>query len=407
MTTFDAINKIWEGPKADYPRPLDNYFGEELLKTLNESPDAILEISHDENYSMTRREAKELTINLARNLTKLNVKPNDVIGVICRNSKYLSVLLYGCIVIGAPINPLDNSFDKKDIKHIFGLTKPSMVFCDAEVYHTTKLMLEELGNSAKIFTLREKIAEVPFIEDLLQPTGETTEFVAPKFDEPADQKLLAIICTSGSTGFPKGAKKTHANFMNFTKMNNIPQPHRALNFTPIYWTTGFIATIFAPLRLTECKVSTVQLFSPELLKEMVEKYQILTLFLSSHHLSVFLESPIAAEIDFSSVRMIGSGGGIISGQLRQKLRETFPKTLFVSAYAMTEISVSLLTPGKIYKHPASTGNLQANVQVKVIDDDGCKLGVRERGEVLVKSLFPFSVFIIESNVNSECSFSLS
>lgn len=390
MTSFDEVNKVWTGPSAAYPRPLDNYFGEELLEALNESPDSILEISHDENYYMTRKEARELTINVARNLVKLNVKPNDVAGFICRNSKYLPVILYGCIVVGAPINPLDNSFDSQHIKHIFGKTKPSIVFCDAEVYQTTKTILVELENSAKVFTLREKIAGVPFISELLQPTEEKSEFVAPKFEEPADQKLLAIICTSGSTGFPKGTIKTHANFLNFAKATTTPTPHRTLNFTPIYWTTGFISTLFAPLRLTECKVQTINLFSPELLKELVEQYKVTHVFLSSWHLHVFIESPLSETVDFSSVKMLLSGGGFISGQLRQKLRNKFPKTVFMSAYAMTEISVSLLTPGKVYKHEATTGSLQANVQVKIVDDDGNKLGVGERGEILVKSLFPFS-----------------
>lgn len=391
MTSFDEVNRVWKGPSVDYPRPLNNYFGEELLEALIESPESILEISHEEDYAMTRKETRELTINVARNLVKLNIKSNDVVGVICRNSKYLPVILYGCIVIGAPINPLDNSFDGQHIKHIFGQTKPKLVFCDDEVYQATKAIMDELENDAKIFTLRRKIAGVPFITELLQSSEEESEFKAPKFEEPADQKLLAIICTSGSTGFPKGTIKTHANFLNFSKAITIPTPHKTLNFTPIYWTTGFIGTLFAPLRLTECKVQTIKLFSPELLKELVEKYRVSTVFLSSHHLHVFIESPLSDEIDFSSVKMLYSGGGIISGQLRQKLRNKFPKTLFVSAYAMTEISVSLLTPGKVYKHEATTGSLQANVRVKLIDDHGNKLGAGERGEVLVKALFPFSV----------------
>ncbi len=152
---------------------------------------------------MTRRETRELTINVARNLVKMNVKPNDVIGIICRNSKYLPVLLYGCIVVGAPVNPLDNSFDSQHIKHIFGQTKPSIVFCDAEVYQSTKTTLEELKNDAIVFTLREKIDGVPFIEQLLKPTDEKSDFVAPKFEEPADKKVITFICTSGSTGLPK------------------------------------------------------------------------------------------------------------------------------------------------------------------------------------------------------------
>lgn len=387
MTTFDEVNRVWKGPVADYPRPLDNYFGEELLASLNESPESILEITHDENYSMTRREARELTINVARNLMKLNVKPNDVIGVICRNSKYLSVVLYGCIIVGAPINPLDNSFDSQHIKHTFGQTKPTLVFCDGEVYQTTKTVLEELENEAKIFTLRTKVSGVPFVTELLQPTDEQSTFVAPKFEEPANRKLIAIICTSGSTGFPKSTMKTHANFLNFSKLNTIPTPHKTLNFTPIYWTTGFLATLFAPLRLTECRVQTAKLFSLELLKEMVEKYKVSSVFLSSHHLHVFVESPLSDTIDFSTVKIVSSGGAIIGGKLRRKLRDKFPNTTLVSAYAMTEISVCLLLPGKVYKHEAASGTLQSNVQVKIVDDDGNKLGVGERGEILVKTGF--------------------
>lgn len=391
MALYDEVNKIWKGPQAPYPRSMDTYFGEELLKMLNESPDSILEISHEENYSMTRKEARELTINIARNLMKLNIKSNDVIGMICRNSKYLPVLMYGCIIVGAPINPLDKSYDSRDIKHIFKQTKPSLVFCDAEIYQTTKVILDELENDAKVFTLREKITEVPHITELLKPTEEENIFIPPKFDEPADRKLLAIICTSGSTGRPKGTIKTHCNFLNFSKMAMMPTPYKSLNFTPIYWTTGFLAALYVPFRPTECKVQTIELFSPELLKELVEKYRVTTVFLSSHHLHVFLESPLSDTIDFSSVKIVSSGGGIISGQLRQKLREKFPKISLVSGYAMTEISVSVLTPGQVYKNEASTGSLMANAIVKIVDDDGNKLGVGEQCEVLVKALFPFPV----------------
>ncbi len=130
---------------------------------------------------------------------------------------------------------------------------------------------------------------------------------------------------------------------------------------------------------------------------MVEKYDVTTVFLTAHHLAVFIESPIADTINFSSVKMLLSGGEIIGGQVRRKLREKFPNTIFMSAYAMTEISVSLLTPGKIYKNEASTGSLQANVQVKIIDDDGQKLGMGEQGEVLVKALLPFLVIYISEN----------
>jgi len=57
---------------------------------------------------------------------------------------------------------------------------------------------------------------------------------------------------------------------------------------------------------------------------------------------------------------------------------------------LPEISVALSTPENVYKYKAARYKLQAKVQVK-INNVGKKLGVREQGEVLVKSLSLFSV----------------
>lgn len=397
MSSYDELHKIWSGAKADYPHPMDTYFGEEILKMLNESPDEILEITHEENYSMTRKEARELSINVARNLMRLNVKPDDVVGFICRNSKYLSVLMYGCIIIGAPINPLDESVGDQYIKQIFSDTKPSIVFCDSELYEMTKANLEEIGSNAKVFTLLGKISGVPNVDELLKPTGEEDTFVPPKFDQPADRKLIAIICTSGTTGDPKGTIKTHATFLGFSKVTMMPMPHKTLNFSPISWMYGFLASIMVAVRSTECKVQTSEFFSPELLVKLVEKYQVTILFLPAEHLYQFLDSPLSDTVDFTSVKMVTSGGAVISNRLRNKFRQKFPTTSFVSGYSMTEASVSLCPPGKVYKNEASVGNLMFNVLVKIVDSDGNKLGIGGQGEILTKSLLPFMVSFTETN----------
>ena len=58
---------------------------------------------------------------------------------------------------------------------------------------------------------------------------------------------------------------------------------------------------------------------------------------------------------------------------------------------MTECSVSMCLPGLSYKNDASAGFLAGNAVVKIVDDEGNKLGPGERGEILVKSHFPFLV----------------
>lgn len=177
MATFNSETKIWKGPTVLYEFSLDTTIGAELLKKLAETPDRVLQISYDDEVTVTCEETRTASIRVAQNLAKLGVKKGDVVGFICRNGSNLPTALYGSIIIGAPVNPLDAGFKRDDIKQIFAQTKPKLVFCDDDVYTTTRDALLELENDATIVTLRGKVDGVSFIEDLLAPTGSEDSFV--------------------------------------------------------------------------------------------------------------------------------------------------------------------------------------------------------------------------------------
>lgn len=177
MANFNMETKIWEGPKVAYEFDLLTSVGAEVLKKLAETPDRVLHICHDDDVTKTCEETRIASIRVAQHLTKLGFKQGDVIGFICRNGSNLTAALYGCILIGTPVNPLDVGFKKDDIKHMFAQTKPKLVFCDADVYQTTRDALNELENDATIVTLREKVDDSSFIEDLLAPTGSEDSFM--------------------------------------------------------------------------------------------------------------------------------------------------------------------------------------------------------------------------------------
>lgn len=177
MATFNTETKIWEGPKIPYGYPSDSSIGVELLKKLLETPQRILHVCHDDERSMSCEETRLASIRIAQNLTKLGFKQGNVVGFICRNSSNLAPALYGTILIGAPINPLDAGFKKDDIKHMFAQTSPKLVFCDADVYETAKEALDELENKAVIFTMIGRVDGVSFVDELLVPTGSEDSFV--------------------------------------------------------------------------------------------------------------------------------------------------------------------------------------------------------------------------------------
>lgn len=176
MATFNCETKIWDGPKVAYNYALDTSIGAELLKKLAETPQRVLHISHDEGISTTCEETRIDSIRVAQNLTKLGFKQGDVFGFICRNNSKLPATIYGSIYIGCPINPLDVAFNKDDIKHMFEQTKPKLVYCDADVYETVKLALNEIENDALIITMLDKVDGVSHIDELFVPTGNENSF---------------------------------------------------------------------------------------------------------------------------------------------------------------------------------------------------------------------------------------
>lgn len=177
MATFNIETKVWDGEKVDYPFAIDTSVGAEILKNLAATPERILNICHDDETAMTCDETRLNSIRIAQHLTKLGYKAGDNIGIICTNSTYLPPTLYACLLIGAPINPLDVAFRKDDIVQMFGQTKPKLVFCDSDVYETVKEAIDELKSNAVICTLRNVIEGVLFIAELIESTSNESDFM--------------------------------------------------------------------------------------------------------------------------------------------------------------------------------------------------------------------------------------
>lgn len=391
MSSFDPVEKLWRGPAIPYPFPKDVYMGEKLLEILEKSPESILTISHEENYSMTRGEARRLSINFARNLMKLGIQPDDVVGVICRNSNNLTVIVYGCMIVGAPINPLEVSFSREDIVQLFDQTKPKLVFCDSDIFWTVKKAMDDLQSDARIFTVLDKIPGAPHVTKLLESSESNEMFVAPKFDKPADEKLVSILCTSGTTGKPKGVGQSHASLLLFTNFPQPPFPFTSLSFSPIYWISGFFSAALSAFRTFETKVQSMKPYSNELFGELQEKYKIGMTFLPPSQIYSFLQSPVADNPAFESLKMIYTGGSLVSHQLLEELRQKFPKLPLGIGYGLTETSITMVIPGRVYENELTVGSVNSNLIVKIVDEEETKLGPKEAGEIRVKPHLPFLV----------------
>lgn len=387
--TYNSRTKIWTGDCNAYNYSLDIYYGDKLLEALDETPDRVLQINHEESGNLTCAETKLMSIRVAQNLQRLGIKPDDVIGFICRSSGNILPLIFGCALIGAPINPLHVSYTKEKIMTMFSKTRPKLVFCDHDLFNTTKDALREIKNNAMIFTLLKKIQVVPFVNELLVPTGTEYHFKPLKFDKRASEKLIAIVCSSETMGPLQGVCMPHTTVLQFATFKcKSFREFISLNFSSIYWSTGLVGVYLAPFRVGETRVSTIQPFNPELCIKLIEQYRVTVVVVPPVYLSALINSPATQKGDFSSIILFSCTGAVASESLREKFRITFPDKPLLISYGTTEIFIAAMHPGE-KTEGLRVGRTFTNIQVKIIDEEGNPLDLGEVGEICAKPEFKF------------------
>lgn len=387
-TTYHAEEKLWKGFNSPYPFEKDVFVGEKIFENLKKNPEKVIQIYHDEDEHLTASDFLTSVIRVAQNLSSMGIQSQDVAGVACLNSNNTTIFINACIMLGVPPNPIDVSFTVEDISHMFQQTKPKIVVCDYDIYLRVKSALKNIKNDAAIFTIG-KVTGAKSFDELLEPTGIEDQFEPTRFpNENAFDKVLGIVCSSGTTGFSKGVCMSHAMMMPYFAYYKNSQPSRSLTFSTTYWVTGFYPAITVGFPHQDVRIITRQRFSIDILVELIEKYKVSSMIMPPSQAMEIVNSEKFLASDFSSLKSAFVGGSMVSSSLRQKLKETIPSVKFNVAYGMSEYGVTFPLGSE---NDTSVGKiLISNAEVKIVDDNGNRMGVNEPGELCVRnSVCPF------------------
>lgn len=176
-THYNQKSKIWHGTELTPIFHQNVSLGQAILFMLSKNLNKIGQISDDTGVTLTNGQLKTRIIRVGMNLQKLGYKKGDMIGIACKNSENLASVIFGCCVIGAPVNTLDPTFEKSDIAHMFQKTKPKLVFCDYDNVSVIQEALNDLGLTSDIVTLIKPVNGFKFIGDFLKEVENEREFV--------------------------------------------------------------------------------------------------------------------------------------------------------------------------------------------------------------------------------------
>jgi long-chain acyl-CoA synthetase len=218
------------------------------------------------------------------------------------------------------------------------------------------------------------------------PEGEPGDAVSDL--KPDD--LAAIFYTSGTTGFPKGAMTSHANFLANTE-NAIrcvgvdraegPELSTLIN-VPLFHVTGCNSQLLVLLDLGGTSYILANPLDLDGFLETVSNHrvQMLTSVPAIYH--ALTRHPAFAEADLSAVRWVSYGGAPIAAEMVHRIMEAFPQARVGNGFGLTETcSLTSFLPHEEAADHADSVGFAMPVDDIAIADPAPDTGV---GELLVR-----------------------
>ncbi|XP_050099301.1 luciferin 4-monooxygenase-like [Anopheles aquasalis] len=392
--SYDPDGRIWSGPTTPRELEVNQSLGQLVLSSLRTADPAHVTQIGDGDVRVTCGEMYERTVRCAQRLTELGYGPGTMAALASSNTVHVAPVMFACFTLGITVNTLDFSFAVDEFRHMFGITRPVLVFCQGDIVEKARAGARAAGLEPRFVVFGgsgDEEHDYLRVEQLLAPTGQEHRFVPPTLDDPASH-LAVILCSSGTTGLPKGVSYTHSFCIaNMPSLWPIDPTDRVLAFSSLYWLSGFAVLLLGTIHRAT-RIITSEGFCAERALALLAHQRVTMAFFPPFHLNLLLSDGRFASTDLRALRLILCGGARVSGDLYRRLRSALPPATAIQiGYGMSESSLVTLTdPGAPYRDD-TVGTLQPHTDAQIVDpDSGRPVGVGEPGEVMLRVQYPFA-----------------
>ncbi len=297
---------------------------------------------------VTYRQLWDRAARVAGGLRAAGVRPGDRVANRHANSLEWCLGFWGTLMAGAVVVPVNTRFSESEVSYV----------------------VTDAG------------ADVVLLPDAALPDGEP--YVAAGAEH---STLAALMYTSGTTGFPKGAMVTHENFLSnvetCVRAMKIPaaSPIRNLISVPLFHATGCNSQLLPTIHLGGTAVIMPAFDVQAFLHATVdERINVLASVPAIFWLA--MNQPNFADFDMSGVGWLIYGGAPTAPDVISRLRASFPNARLSNGFGLTETSsVSTLLPDEYAElRPETVGFAVPPVEVDLLDPDPLT-GV---GELLIR-----------------------
>lgn len=212
------------------------------------------------------------------------IKIGDNISINSENRLEFCIVPIAAWFVGATFAPLNPDYLPGELNHVLNLSKPKIMFCSERTIekmvklHPTNTYIEKFV----LFGKQKPPKNVLSFELLLKnanPHNIDESFTVTPYD--LRETVATILCSSGTTGLPKGVMCTHGNMVSYL---NVAATHLAhivesedpndamIGLVPFFHSFGFMLMFLNIVRGKTMIV--IRKFSAKLFLDSIVKYRV-------------------------------------------------------------------------------------------------------------------------------------
>lgn len=336
---------------------------------------------------------------LGLGLDRLGIKDGEIVMVYTPNHIFVPVAYLGIVGSSRAFSAVNPVYTVSEVTHqlkntgaVCLLVHPSMVKNAVEAAKASGLPKD------RIFQFDDKLCDqAEGVQDwtaMLASESDAQPYQWKKLHgEEAVRTVATINYSSGTTGLPKGVMVSHHNLIaNVAQTMNVRWPdldleqqrpkERWIGFLPLYHAYG---QLYVNLMATKCGVPVyvMKQFVYSDFLNTIQRFRITHLQVAPPIMVMLVKRPETAKYDLSSLKGILCGAAPMSKELQNEVSRRF-NVVVKQGWGMTEVTCGSI----LQREPSDSGTvgqLIANTECKLLDDDGNEVGYDTPGEMCIRA----------------------
>lgn len=337
--------------------------------------------------SRTFREVNARVNRLADSLTARGVKRGTRIALLDIDSFEYAELLCACFKLGATYVPVNYRLAPFEIENILGQARPEYLFVGERYVETGEGVIPTLPSACELWSIDGSLPQ-----DLEQLVADGKD-VEPDVVL-ADDDLLGIMFTSGTTGLPKGVMQSHSMLKRMLSLGwEVFAKPRDVRYTasPLFHIAGW-ALVFEQIAVGSTSLIEPQ-FDAEVTARAISSGMLTGCFLVPTMIQAVLDCEIPAEAGERLDTMLYGSAPMPPSLLRRAL-ERWPDCQFWNMFgAGTESGVQTLLRPEDHRRAlageehllSSVGQPVLYVDMRILDDEGNELPAGVVGNIAART----------------------